>query len=227
MTRLRTSAGMTAVLLTMALASTAYYSVMRLVAELTAQDPRFQFERWSTGKAKPSEDEVSAAVAQMRVASAYEPGNPNLHSDVGRLEYWQARTGALDDQLARSRRERALLSFRQAANLRPTSGHTWANVALTRYTLGQVDVEFAHALQQTLHWAPWQPQLQLLGIELGLAVWQALDEPSQRMVAEAIQQQKGWRLVDQKPALIQLLRRYGRKELGCPWAGVALGCSGA
>lgn len=227
MNRLRTPAGWLAVVLLTGLAIACYFSVMRLAAELTAQDPRYQFSRWGTGKAKADEQGVMAVLAGMREASAYEPGNPNLHSDIGRLEYWRVRTDGLADPAARSGRERALASFRQAALLRPSSGHTWGNVAFTRFNLGLVDIEFARALEQTLRWAPWQPQLQLLGIELGLAVWQALDEPTQRLITEAIGRQSVWPMLDQKPALITLLRRYGRTELGCPWAGAALGCPGA
>lgn len=227
MSRLRSPAGAAAVLLLIALGVTGYFAVLRFAAELAAQDPRYRFERWEAGKAKPDANEVSAALGQMRAALAFEPGNPNLHSDIGRLEYWRVRTSSLADPDARSRREAALERFREAARLRPTSGHSWGNVALTRFHLGLVDIEFAHAMEQTLRWAPWQAQLQLLGIELGLAVWQALDEPRQRLIEEAIRHQAAWRLVDQKPALIQLLRRYGRKELGCPWAGAALGCPGA
>ena len=100
-------------------------------------------------------------------------------------------------------------------------------MAFARFNLGLVDIEFARALEQTLRWAPWQPQLQILSIELGLAVWQALDEPTQQLISNAIGRQSTWRIVDQKPALIKLLRHYGRTELGCPWAGAALECPGA
>ena len=216
--------GVAVILLLVAIAATTYFTSMRFAAELTAQDARFRFERWEAGKVKPQAEEVRAAVNALRAALAYEPGNPNLHSDVGRLEYWRVRAGTLADPDSRAGREAALESFHQAARLRPASGHTWANIALARYMLGHVGLEFALALDQTLRWAPWQPLLQLSAIQLGLATWQILDEPRQRLVAEAIQRQATWKMVDQKPALIRLLRAYGHMELGCPWAGAALGC---
>ena len=226
MKRLATPTGITAALLLMAISATVYFTAMRFLAELSAQDARYRLERWEAGKAKPQDGEVAAAIAGLRAALAYEPGNPNLHSDLGRAHYWRVRSGSLVDAESRAGREQALESFHQAARLRPTSGHTWANVALTRYMLGHVSIEFALALDQTLRWAPWQPQLQLSAIQLGLATWNILDEPRQRQVADAIRHQAEWKMADQKPSLIRLLRGYGRLELGCPWAGAALGCKG-
>lgn len=226
MKRLASPAGVAAALLLMVISAAVYFTATRFLAELSAQDARYRFERWQAGKAKPQDGEVAAAIAGLRAALAYEPGNPNLHSDLARVHYWSARSGSLVDAGSRAERESALESFHQAARLRPTSGHTWANIALTRYMLGHVSVEFALALDQTLRWAPWQPQLQLSAIQLGLATWQILDEPRQGLVAEAIRHQAEWKMADQKPALIRLLRGYGRMELGCPWAGAALGCKG-
>jgi hypothetical protein len=227
MRRLTHPAGVAAFLLLLAITATAYFTVMRFAAEMSAQDARYRFARWEAGKVKPQPEDVAAAIAGLRAALAYEPGNPNLHSDLGRIEYWRVRAGSLVDAESRAVRQVALDGFRQAALLHPTSGHTWTNIALTRYMLGNVDIEFTHALEQTLRWAPWQPQLQLNAIQLGLATWQILDEPRQRLVAEAIRRQAEWKMVDQKPALIRLLLSYGRLELGCPWAGKALACPGS
>lgn len=226
MKRLASPAGFAAIVLLMVITATTYFTTLRFTAELAAQDARFRFARWEGAKAKPQVEEVGAALAAVRAALASEPGNPNLHSDLGRIEYWRVRSGSLDDGDARAARETALASFHQAALLRPTSGHTWANIALTRYALGHVSLEYALALEQTFRWAPRQAQLQLTGIQLGLATWQILDEPRQRLVAEAIRRQAEWKMADQKPALIRLLRAYSRMELGCPWAGAALGCPG-
>lgn len=227
MKRLATPAGVAAILFLVVIAATAYFTTMRFAAEMISQDARFRFVRWEAGKTKPQAGAVSDAVASLRAALDYEPGNPNLHSDIGRIHYWSVRSESrLVDAESRVVRQAALDSFRQAAQLRPTSGHTWANVALTRYMLGHVDIEYTHALEQTLRWAPWQPQLQLTGIQLGLATWQVLAPSTQQLVAEAIRRQAEWKMVDQKPVLIRMLRGYRRLELACPWAGKALGCPG-
>jgi cytochrome c-type biogenesis protein CcmH/NrfG len=226
MKRLASPAGIAAILLMMVTAATAYFTAIRFAAEMISQDARYHFERWDAGRATPQAGEVSVAVASLRAALDYEPRNPNLHWYLGRIDYWRVRSGSLTDAESRAVRQVALESFRQAALLRPTSGHSWVNLALTRYVLGQVDAEFVLALEQTLRWAPWQPQIQLIGIQLGVATWQLMPLSTQMLLIEAIRRQAEWKMADQKPALIRLLRGYGRNELGCPWAGKALACPG-
>lgn len=227
MKRPTSPAGVAAILVLVVIAATAYFTAMRFATEMSTQDARFNFQRWETGKAKPKAGEVNAAMASLRAALDYDPVNAALHSDMGRILYWSVRSDSrMVDAESRVTRQTALESFRQAALLRPTSGHSWASVALTRYMLGHVDAELTLAMEQTLRWAPWHPQVQLVGIQLGLATWQELAPSTKQLIADAIRRQGEWKLADQKPALIRLLRGYRRTELGCPWAGAALGCPG-
>ncbi len=226
MTRLTSPAGVGAILLLLAIAATGYHAAVRFAAVMTAQEVRYHFERWESGKGKPQAGEVSAVEASLHRALDYEPRNPNLHWHLGRIDDWRIRSGSPADDESRTARQAALESFRQVALLRPTSGYSWIYIARTRYMLGQIDAEFVLALQQALRWAPWQPQTQLLGIELGLATWQLMPIDTQMLLLESIRRQAEWKMVDQKPALIRLLRSYRRLELGCPWAGKALACPG-
>jgi len=57
--------------------------------------------------------------------------------------------------------------------------------------------------------------VQLIAIELGLASWQALPDSSRQALRQAIRSQGQWKLVDQKPALLPLLKRYNRPDLNC------------
>lgn len=219
-------ASIAALLLLLVLAATAYFTAMRFAASVTAQDVRYRFERWEAGKVKPQAGEVNAAMVSLRSALDYEPGNPNLHWYLGRLDDWRTLSGSRTYAESRTARQAALESFRQFGLLRPTSGNSWIYIARTRYMLRQNDAEFVLALEQALRWAPWQPQVQLLGIELGLATWHIMPLSTQMLLIDAIRHQAEWKLANQKPALISLLRRYRRMELACPWAGKALACPG-
>lgn len=213
-----------AAMLLLVLAATVVTSALRLAGEFAAQDARFQFKRWMGGKVKPEPAAIEAAEAQLRTALSLDSGNPHLHSDLGHLLAWHAGSSLHSEESAKALHQGALEQFRQAAHRQPTASQSWLAVALTHYRGGMVDAEFAQALELALRWWPWKDDVQLLGIQLGLATWQALDEPRQRLIADSIRRQAHWKLVDQKPALIRLLRHYGRADLGCPWAGPALGC---
>ena len=111
MRRLTGPAGVAAFLLLVAITATSYFTVMRFAAEMSAQDARYRFARWEAGKVKPQPEDVAAAIAGLRAALAYEPGNPNLNSDLGRIEYWRVRAGSLVDAQSRSGREAAQQSL--------------------------------------------------------------------------------------------------------------------
>lgn len=210
--------------LAVVLLATMFRAGQRGLAEVVAQESRFEFQRWQAGKTRPDAAAAGAITARLRQALALDPDNPNLLADLGRIESWRVREGPLYDDGVRTARGTALENFRRAARMRPTSGHSWANVAVAKVGLGSLDAEYRAALQQTLRWAPWDAKVQLVGIELGLASWQFLSEEMRQDITRSLGRQAAWPLVEQKPALIRLLRHYRRTELGCPWGGAALGC---
>ena len=206
------------------LAITAIVSAKRLAAELAAQDARYQVGRWLKGKAIPDAAALATAEAGFRSALAYDPGNPHLHAEAGRFLVWKSAPSTLAHDQALALRREALTHFQRAARRMPTSSHAWNGVATTRVGALLVDREFVLALEQGLRWWPRHADVQMTGIRLGLATWQVLDEPTRHLVATAIRRQAEWVWVDQKPALVRLLKAYERPELGCPWAGAALSC---
>lgn len=223
----RPVARVAALLLLAGFALTALIAGKRGLADVVAQQPRYEFERWQAGKSNPGAAAATGMGDGLRSALALDPDNPNLLLDIGRLDSWQVRNGPMHDSAVRATRQGALENFRRAARLRPTSGHSWAIVAQAKYGAGSVDSEFAAALEQAMRRAPWQAQVQLISIELGLASWQALTVPMQLALGKAIRTQAGWKMVDQKPALFRMIKNYRRSDLACPWAGAAFPCPSA
>lgn len=190
-----------------------YWSAQRGLADVVAQEPRYQIERWRAGKSAPDTFKLDAMQAELSKARDLDPNNPNLLEDLGRFHAVRVERGQAYDPEVRAMRQQALARFRQALEQRPTSGHTYVNVALMKYRLGEIDREFSESLQQAMRRSPWEPQVQLIGIELGLATWQALAEPVRETLKQAMQAQAQWQLINQKPALQSLLKRYRRPDL--------------
>jgi hypothetical protein len=208
-------AGFFAVLLLAGLLIIIYWAGGRGLADVVAQEPRYEIDRWRAGKLVPDTAKISAIQAELYKARDLDPANPNLLEDLGRFHAAQVERGQPDDMAVRESRQQSLTWFRQSLELRPTSGHAYVNVALMKFRLGEIDQEYSGALQQALHRSPWEPQVQIIAIELGLASWQALADSTRKAIQHAIRSQGQWRLVNQKPALAALFKRYQRPDLGC------------
>ena len=190
-----------------------YWAAQRGLADVVAQEPRYQIERWRAGKWVPDVLKLDVMQAELNKARVLDPNNPNLLEDIGRFHAVRVERGQAYDPEVRAMRQQALARFRQALERRPTSGHAYVNVALMKYRLGEIDQEFSESLQEAMRRSPWEPQVQLIGIELGLAAWQALADSTRETLKHAIHAQAQWQLVKQKPALQALLKRYGRSDL--------------
>jgi len=208
-------AGFFAVMLVAGLLVTGYWAGRRGLSDVVAQEPRYEIDRWRSGKLAPDTIRINAIQAELYKARDLNPGNPNLFEDLGRFHAVRVERGHAYDMAVRESRQQSLTWFRQALERRPTSGHAYANVALMKFRLGEIDQEFSGALEQALLRTPWEPQVQLIAIELGLASWQALSDPGRKAIQDSIRSQGQWKQVNQKPSLMALLKRYKRPDLGC------------
>lgn len=192
-----------------------YFAGRRGLADVVAQEPRYEIERWQIGKSAPDSVRLNSLQAELHKAWNLDPGNPNLLDDLGRFHAARVARDQPHDMEAREARQKSLTYFRQALELRPTSGHTYANVALSKFRLGEIDQEFTWSMEQALHRSPWEPQVQLIAIELGIASWQALSDSTRQKLRQAIRSQGQWKLANQKPQLLSLFKRYRRSDLNC------------
>ena len=202
-----------AMLLLAGLLAVGYFAGQRGLADVVAQDPRYEMERWRSGKFVADNIKLDAIQAALNEARNLDPRNPYLMGDVARFHAARVERRQASDPAVREARQQSLAWFRQALEQHPTSGHTWLNVALMKFHLGEIDQEFSRSLQQAMRRSPWDSKVQLLAIELGLANWRGLDDPPRETLKQAIQAQARWQLVRQKPALQLLLKRYRRADL--------------
>lgn len=202
-----------AVLLLAWLLFVVYWVGKRGLADVVAQPARYEINRWRTGQMLPGELRREAILAELQRALRLDPRNPNLLEDLGRFHAARVEWGAAQDPYVRETRMQSLASYSQAVAYRPTSGSAYAGVAVMKLALGEIDREFASAVEQAHRRGPSDPQLQLLVIELGLASWQALSNDNHQMFKDAIRAQAQWKLAPQKPKLAALLDRYKRPDL--------------
>ena len=192
------------------LALAAHDSALRGLADWRSTRGRHDIRMWTQGRAVQSEEQWQRAVDALREALRLAPQDPALWEslgfayDIGSRNFVPAGGWSVYSDFA-------LIHFRQAAALRPTSPYSWAGVAVMKYRLDQLDEEFRQAFSSTMRLGPWEPGLQLITSDMGLALWDRLDSQFRDEVRE------NWRrtAVRQADQLAKLAISHGRAGVVC------------
>ena len=162
-------------------------------ADLAVMQTRWQIDQWASGKA-PQPGIVAWGKARNAVAGALQttPNDPNLHENLAYLYASRAQVSASVPDLARDLLQQALLSYQRAAQLRPMSGPTWANIAQALHGLypdGTAD-ELAPmwlAFDKAMAYGQREPSVQLALTHIGLARWAQLTAERQQALRAMIE----------------------------------------
>jgi hypothetical protein len=76
--------------------------------------------------------------------------------------------------------------FARSIEMRPTSPYTWANFAETKYLLGETGFAFEQAIVNAAHLGPWEPEVQRLIADLGLAVHHEVKPETRAVIASVV-----------------------------------------
>jgi hypothetical protein len=98
-----------------------------------------------------------------------------------------------------------------AIESRPGSGYTWAHLALLKYRVGDTGPGFEKAVQHAVALAPYEPEVQRMVADVGLAV---LDE-MQPVTRAAIERAVVAGLKRNAPEILQIAARRGRLNAVC------------
>lgn len=145
---------------------------------------------------------------------AYAPRNPWALEGLAALDLARVRL-AKDPPKALAFARDAHTRLREAIRQRPTSPFLWANLALAKLYLDQVDSEFFLALRQADDLGPWEPATQQGVLFAGLAAWDKLSE-DQRQSMQRVVQRGG---VRNARKLFEIVKSYRRFDLVCPLGG--------
>ena len=140
----------------------------------------------------------------------YAPGNPWTLEQMGALDLARMRASTIPREavaLTRNARTR----FRQALYQRPTSPFLWANLALAKLYLDEVDAEFFTALRHADELGPWEPAVQQVTVFVGLAAWQKLD-PGMRQTLVRTLERGALRNAEK---MVEIVKSYRRIDLIC------------
>lgn len=107
----------------------------------------------------------------------------------------------------RAGRDAAPGFYREALELRPHGGHLWAQYAWHLFQNGAGTSETLYAVEKALRFAPYQPAVLLVELEIGLAWWDKLSFEQHRRLQSTVDYllRYNWRYVIQTAVANELV----------------------
>ena len=190
------------------------FSVRSGIADLIIRDAIIQHTELSERAARTGITadmrEANAIIDELLRSQRLDPGNPATAEKLGSLYSLNVRNVDAGTTLG-ARREKALEQYSSAVGKRPTSPYAWANIAWTKYHLGQVDADFYRALDNAIRLGPWEPEIQMVILEFGFALWEELP-PDMRPKILAVARNGQHR---QAEKILAIARKRGRLAEVC------------
>ena len=180
----------------------AHYTNARLV--LAAGAPA-RANAGANAERTPRLETIAPALASLREARMFEPSNPHYVEQVARLRELQALPLGPRDPARREGLLQSLAQYREAAAMRPGSPYVWASIAMLKVRLNDMDFEFYGALERAGRLGPWEPQVQIAMIDVGMATWGWLAKPGRQWVLGALE--RG--LLRQEPEIRRMAAVHG------------------
>lgn len=192
------------------LALAAAQSAMLGTAHFLAQLAHTELQRWSSAKSPVAFWKVQRVEGYLRNSLRYSDDNPWALEEFAALDLARMRASVIPRQaLAEARDARARL--RRALRQRPTSPFLWANLALAKLYLDEIDDEFFRALRHADELGPWEPTIQQMTVFAGLAAWGRLDPASRQALAQSVERAGAHNAA----RMYEIVKKFRRFDLIC------------
>jgi hypothetical protein len=210
------------------LLSLTYVATSWGLADLYAGLARYDIKKWQTANKAPDRAQWHKALARLETALRREPGSPQILENMGRLYTWRALVPGSTAGEVTGAQQTAADYYRKSLVQRPTSPYTWANLALTKYSLEETDDEFMHAIRQAVFLGPWEPDVQILVADAGLGAWWKLPAEVQAVVLDNVVRGITWEQIKRTQGssrhqreLVKIARHHRHLGLLCQQEEVA------
>ena len=180
------------------------------VSGLIVELAQIEMDRWGASKRPLPMAEVNRVAGYFSDSLGYAPDNPWALEGLGTLDFARIRLSTAPAEALASARD-AHGRFRTALRQRPTSPFLWANLALAKLYLDELDAEFFSALSHADALGPWEPGSQRVVLFAGLAAWDKLDAGQQRALSRVVE--RGGRRNALK--FFEIVKSYRRFDLVC------------
>lgn len=179
-------------------------------AGLFVQSARFEIDKWTAAPSPPNLRDISRVARYFAEGLRYAPDNPWALEGIGALDLASMRASRIPQEALAATRD-GHRRFRQALIQRPTAPLLWANVALAKLYLNEIDDEFLTALRHADELGPWEPAVQQTILFVGLAAWPELDPALRQALLRSIERGA----LRNARNVFQIVKSYRRFDLIC------------
>ena len=187
-----------------------FVAARQAASDLYAHTISVEIESWSRPGHKFRGDELPRAIASIEKSLAITPSSAWALEQMGALQFGRVRS-ATDPQIAVAAARAAYVNFKKALGQHPTSPFAWANLAMAKAYLGEIDAELFDALTRSAEFGPWEAPAQFTALLVGLGVWNQAS-PAQREMILAIRDRAVMRNADK---VNEIAKGFNRLDLMC------------
>ncbi len=185
------------------------------LADLLAKQARFDMQQWK--KQNLTTDIWKSTQATLLYVQYLESHHPDFLENIAYAHYLLYRYGMITSAEKWMALEQALDDYLEAAKQRPVSAQTWANIAIIKAQLGQYDVQFLAVIENATLLGPWEPFVQRVIADVGLAAWYRLPsqgrEKGRMIVFAAVERGMRW----QAKLMNTLIKKHQREYVICAY----------
>jgi len=145
------------------------------------------FQSWYASGKRPDlsryQEQEELITAAMKLLS----NNASIRNTAGRLyEYRAFQFGSQSATVRRQYAVKAAEMYRLASRESPVWVYPWMNLAIIKMRSGEWDQEFIEAYRKAVMLGPWESATMPTLVEVGLTVYQNVDQPSQQIIGDYI-----------------------------------------
>lgn len=119
-------------------------------------------------------------------ARRLDPWDPDILNDLGRVHELRVNEATAHEPNSVADLNHALAYYHRCLVERPAWPYVWSNIVAIKLKLGQLDKEFALAMERVATLAPWDWEVQMTIVDGGLAYWDELPANLQAVVTATI-----------------------------------------
>jgi len=140
---------------------------------------------WNRGEALTREG-WETAFAAMETALELDPRHPAYLQRMGRLHTIKISQRLVDNDEYALVAERGKTLFKASIEVRPYWPLAWADYALLKHEIGEIDSDFFEAIRRAAEYGPWEPGVHQILANIGIARYDLLDGTTRVIVAPNI-----------------------------------------